>query len=168
LERSSPFAIRFSPEDNRLSQVRTNVEDLLDANRAGRSPNFGLKRKANSKQRRAELPLFAQPCPVGTQPLDLVADDLDGAGDGYGEDQPHRAPQPSPEEQRQGDGQGIQLQALAQELRGIGETLEGRSWVQRSKLKEITGRIEQISEELERPWEESDTGFYESVVPPND
>jgi len=40
--------------------------------------------------------------------------------------------------------------------------------VQRSKLKEITGRIEQISEELERPWEESDTGFYESVVPPND
>jgi len=62
----------------------------------------------------------------------------------------------------------LRLQALAQELRGIGETLEGRSWVQRSKLKEITGRIEQISEELERPWEESDTGFYESVAPPND
>jgi PAS domain S-box-containing protein len=61
----------------------------------------------------------------------------------------------------------LRLQALAQELRGIGETLEGRSWVQRKKLKEITSRIEQISQELERPWEESESGAYESVAPAN-
>ena len=59
----------------------------------------------------------------------------------------------------------LRLQALAQELRSIGQMLEGRDWVQRSKLKEITSRIEMISEELERPWRESDTGEYESVPP---
>jgi PAS domain S-box-containing protein len=61
----------------------------------------------------------------------------------------------------------LRLQAFARELRGIGEMLEGRSWVQRSKLKEITSRIEEISRELERPWAESDAGGYESVAPPN-
>lgn len=59
----------------------------------------------------------------------------------------------------------LRLEALAQELRGIGQMLDGRDWVQRSKLKEITSRIETISEELERPWAESDTGVYESVPP---
>ena len=59
----------------------------------------------------------------------------------------------------------LRLEALAQELRGIGQMLNGRDWVQRSKLKEITSRIEAISEELERPWKESDTGDYESVSP---
>jgi PAS domain S-box-containing protein len=59
----------------------------------------------------------------------------------------------------------LRLVALAQELRSIGQMLEGRDWVQRSKLKEITSRIEMISEELERPWRESDTGEYESVAP---
>jgi PAS domain S-box-containing protein len=59
----------------------------------------------------------------------------------------------------------LRLETLAQELRGIGQMLEGRDWVQRSKLKEITNRIETISEELERPWRESDTGDYESVAP---
>jgi PAS domain S-box-containing protein len=61
----------------------------------------------------------------------------------------------------------LRLQAAAQALRGIGEMLEGRSWVQRKKLKEITGRIKEISQELERPWEQSDSGAYESVVPPD-
>ena len=60
----------------------------------------------------------------------------------------------------------LRLEALAQELRSIGELLDGRDWVQRSKLKEITSRIETISEELERPWAESDTGVYESVASP--
>jgi len=32
-------------------------------------------------------------------------------------------------------------------------------------LKEITSRIETISEELKRPWRESDTREYESVAP---
>jgi PAS domain S-box-containing protein len=59
----------------------------------------------------------------------------------------------------------LRLEALAQELRAIGQMLDGRDWVQRSKLKEITSRIEAISEELERPWAESDTGVYESVPP---
>jgi PAS domain S-box-containing protein len=59
----------------------------------------------------------------------------------------------------------LRLEALAQELRGIGEMLNGRDWVQRSKLKEITSRIETISEELERPWEETDAREYESVAP---
>ena len=59
----------------------------------------------------------------------------------------------------------LRLEVLAQELRGIGQMLDGRDWVQRSKLKEITSRIETISEELERPWRESDTGDYESVAP---
>jgi PAS domain S-box-containing protein len=59
----------------------------------------------------------------------------------------------------------LRLEALAQELRGIGQMLDGRDWVQRSKLKEITSRIETISEELERPWKESDTGDLESVAP---
>ena len=59
----------------------------------------------------------------------------------------------------------LRLEALAQELRSISEMLNGRDWVQRSKLKEITSRIETISEELERPWSESDTRDYESVAP---
>ena len=42
------------------------------------------------------------------------------------------------------------VQTAAQELRDIGETLEGRSWVQRKKLKEITARIEAIHQKLER------------------
>ena len=60
----------------------------------------------------------------------------------------------------------LRLQAAAQELRDIGEMLDGRSWVQRRKLKEITSRIEEISQELERPWAESKSGDYESVAPP--
>jgi PAS domain S-box-containing protein len=60
----------------------------------------------------------------------------------------------------------LRLQAAAQELRDIGEMLDGRSWVQRRKLKEITSRIEEISQELERPWAESKSGAYESVAPP--
>ena len=59
------------------------------------------------------------------------------------------------------------LRAAAQELRSIGEMLEGRSWVQRTKLKEITSRINEISHALERAWLESETGLFESVVPPN-
>jgi hypothetical protein len=55
----------------------------------------------------------------------------------------------------------LRLEALARELRGIGQMLDGRDWVQRSKLKEITSRIETIR----RPWKESDTGDYESVAP---
>jgi len=61
----------------------------------------------------------------------------------------------------------LRLRAAAQELRGIGEMLEGRSWVQRTKLKEITSRIEKISQELERPWAESESGVFENVVPPH-
>jgi hypothetical protein len=53
----------------------------------------------------------------------------------------------------------------AQELRDISEALQGRSWVQRKKLKEFTARIEAISEELERPWQESKPGANESVAP---
>jgi PAS domain S-box-containing protein len=59
------------------------------------------------------------------------------------------------------------LRAAAQELRSIGEMLEGRAWVQRTKLKEITSRINEISHDLERAWLESETGLFESVVPPN-
>jgi PAS domain S-box-containing protein len=58
------------------------------------------------------------------------------------------------------------LEALAQELRGISQLLNGRDWVQRKKLKEITERINGISEELERPWEASKFGDYQSVAPP--
>ena len=42
------------------------------------------------------------------------------------------------------------VQTAAQELRDIGETSAGRSWVQRKKLKEITARIEAIHQKLER------------------
>ena len=59
------------------------------------------------------------------------------------------------------------LEAATQELREIRNLLEGRSWVQRKKLKEITDRIEQISQELERPWTLSRSGVFESVAPPN-
>ena len=59
------------------------------------------------------------------------------------------------------------LEAATQELREISNLLEGRSWVQRKKLKEITDRIEQISQELERPWTLSKSGVFESVAPPN-
>ena len=58
------------------------------------------------------------------------------------------------------------LEAATRELREISNMLEGRSWVQRKKLKEITSRIEEISEELERPWTLSKSGVFESVVPP--
>lgn len=61
----------------------------------------------------------------------------------------------------------LRLEAVTQELRDIGKMLEGRDWVQRKKLKEITSRIEEISEELERPWKETKSGVFESVVPPN-
>ena len=60
----------------------------------------------------------------------------------------------------------LRLEAATQELRGIGKMLEGRDWVQRKKLKEITSRIEAISEELERPWKETKSGVFESVAPP--
>lgn len=45
--------------------------------------------------------------------------------------------------------------------------LQGRAWVQRRKLEDITGRIEEISQELERPWEQTKAGVLESVAPPN-
>jgi len=61
----------------------------------------------------------------------------------------------------------LRLEAAAQELRDIGKMLEGRDWVQRKKLKEITSRIEEISEELERPWKETKSGVFESVAPPS-
>jgi hypothetical protein len=50
---------------------------------------------------------------------------------------------------------GFLMEKTARELRGIGQALGGRSWVQRKKLKEITARIEAISEELERFWQGS-------------
>jgi PAS domain S-box-containing protein len=61
----------------------------------------------------------------------------------------------------------LRLEAATQELREIANMLEGRSWVQRKKLKEITNRIEEISQELERPWTLSKSGVLESVAPPN-
>jgi PAS domain S-box-containing protein len=61
----------------------------------------------------------------------------------------------------------LRLEAATQELRDIGKMLEGRDWVQRRKLKEITSRIEAISQELERPWKETKSGEFESVAPPN-
>jgi len=61
----------------------------------------------------------------------------------------------------------LRLEAAAQELRDIGKMLEGRDWVQRKKLKEITSRIKEISEELERPWKETKSGVFESVAPPS-
>jgi PAS domain S-box-containing protein len=60
----------------------------------------------------------------------------------------------------------LRLEAATEELREIGTMLQGRSWVQRKKLKEITARIEAISEELERPWTLSKSGVFESVAPP--
>jgi hypothetical protein len=48
---------------------------------------------------------------------------------------------------------GFLMEKTARELRGIGQALGGRSWVQRKKLKEITARIEAISEELGGPGE---------------
>jgi PAS domain S-box-containing protein len=62
----------------------------------------------------------------------------------------------------------LRLEAATQELREISNMLEGRSWVQRKKLKEITSRIEEISRELERPWMLSKSGVFESAPPPND
>jgi PAS domain S-box-containing protein len=58
------------------------------------------------------------------------------------------------------------LEAATRELREISNMLEGRSWVQRKKLNEITSRIEEISEELERPWTLSKSGAFESVASP--
>jgi PAS domain S-box-containing protein len=63
-------------------------------------------------------------------------------------------------------GRELRLAAATQELREISALLQGRSWVQRKKLKEITARIEAISEELERPWTLSKSGIFESVAPP--
>jgi hypothetical protein len=54
------------------------------------------------------------------------------------------------------------MEKAAQELREVGQALEGRSWVQRKKLKEITARIEAISDELERSWQESKSNANES------
>jgi hypothetical protein len=54
------------------------------------------------------------------------------------------------------------MEKAAKELREVGQALEGRSWVQRKKLKEITARIEAISEELERSWQESKPSANES------
>jgi PAS domain S-box-containing protein len=59
------------------------------------------------------------------------------------------------------------LAAATKELREISTMLQGRSWVQRRKLKEITARIEAISEELERPWTLSKSGVFESMAPPD-
>jgi PAS domain S-box-containing protein len=59
------------------------------------------------------------------------------------------------------------LEAATQELKEISDMLEGRSWVQRKKLKEITNRIEKVSQELERPWTLSKSGVLESVAPQN-
>ena len=50
----------------------------------------------------------------------------------------------------------------AQELRDISEALQGRSWVQRKKLKEITARMA-ISEELERSWQDSKPSANENL-----
>ena len=60
----------------------------------------------------------------------------------------------------------LRLEAATRELREISIMLQGRSWVQRKKLKEITARIEAISEELERPWTLSKSGVFESAAPP--
>jgi len=60
----------------------------------------------------------------------------------------------------------FRLEAATQELREIGTMLQGRPWIQRKKLKEITARIEAISEELERPWTLSKSGVFESAAPP--
>jgi len=43
------------------------------------------------------------------------------------------------------------IEKAARELRSIGEALEGRSWVQRKKLKEITAQMEAIAEKLDHP-----------------
>ena len=61
----------------------------------------------------------------------------------------------------------LRLEAATQELKEISTMLHGRSWVQRKKLKEISARIEAISEELELPWTLSKSGVFESVAPPN-
>jgi len=58
------------------------------------------------------------------------------------------------------------LEAATEALKEITTMLEGRSWVQRKKLKEIAARIEAISEELERPWTLSKSGVFESAAPP--
>ena len=60
----------------------------------------------------------------------------------------------------------FRLEVATRELREIGTMLQGRSWIQRKKLKEITARIEAISEELERPWTLSKSGVFESAAPP--
>jgi len=60
----------------------------------------------------------------------------------------------------------LRLEAATQELREISTMLQGRSWVQRKKLKEITARIEAISAELERPWTLSKSGVFERAAPP--
>jgi hypothetical protein len=57
----------------------------------------------------------------------------------------------------------ILMEKAAKELREVGQSLEGRSWVQRKKLKEITARIEAISEELDRRWQDSKHSANESV-----
>jgi PAS domain S-box-containing protein len=64
-------------------------------------------------------------------------------------------------------GREHRLEAATQDLRNIGNMLQGRAWVQRRKLEEITGRIEEISQELERPWKQTKAGVFESVAPPN-
>jgi PAS domain S-box-containing protein len=60
----------------------------------------------------------------------------------------------------------FRLEVATRELREIGTMLQGRSWIQRKKLKEITARIEAISAGLERPWTLSKSGVFESAAPP--
>jgi hypothetical protein len=73
-----------------------------------------------------------------------------------------------PTEERQHTEQDrckLLMAKAAQQLRDISEALHGRSWVQRKKLKEITARIEAISEELEQSWQESKPSANKSVGP---
>ena len=76
------------------------------------------------------------------------------------------ADEPSPPIEGQSQAAQNECQFLmakaAKELREVGQALEGRSWIQRKKLKEITSRIEAISEELERSGPESKPSANES------
>jgi hypothetical protein len=57
------------------------------------------------------------------------------------------------------------MEKAARELRGIGEALQGRSWVQRRKLKEITAQIEAISDKLEQSSEETEPKVHDRGAP---
>src|ERR1700675_2469568 len=62
------------------------------------------------------FPLFAQPIRIRFHRLDVIEDDLDGAGDWNGEHQSDRSPDSSPEKQRERDRQRIDFQAASQQL----------------------------------------------------